>query len=236
MDYEIPTFEADLKFNDLDDEATAENTAYAVWIGGNYLGSFSTDSTVKGTTLSIIVDCVWSAFDRIYQSGGRHFVSLVALPFHLAPIYTPIEEGGVGDFMIWENKTAYNVTMTKYKMKNYLTSVNTMLDYGLAVQQLIEKRWPGATFTWIDMHSLVMEMIASPAEYFEQPANVTHAWQNCKSFGHCIDKEGLLRESFVWFDELHPSQRVHEYPADEFIQTLEGNSNCSKTYRLVYCK
>lgn len=23
------------------------------------------------------------------------------------------EEGGVGDFLLWENKTAYNVTMTK---------------------------------------------------------------------------------------------------------------------------
>ncbi|KAK7225315.1 hypothetical protein V2G26_013318 [Clonostachys chloroleuca] len=72
-------------------------------------------------------------------------------------------------------------------MNNYLTSVNTMLDYGLAVQQLIKKRWPRATFTWIDMHSLVMDRIAS------------------------------AEESFMWFDELHPSQRVHEYLADEFI-------------------
>uniref|UniRef100_A0A8H7TN03 Uncharacterized protein n=1 Tax=Bionectria ochroleuca TaxID=29856 RepID=A0A8H7TN03_BIOOC len=110
--------------------------------------------------------------------------------------------------------------MTKYKMNNYLTSVNIMLDYGLAVQQLIEKRWPGAIFTWIDMHSLVMDVIASLAEYFEQPANATH--RICQGKASCGSMNFTLRSEF------------DEYLADEFIQALEGNSKYSKTYRPIY--
>lgn len=62
-----------------------------------------------------------------------------------------------------------------------------MLDYGLAVQQLIKKRWPRATFTWIDMHSLVMDRIAS-AEYFEPPANVTHAGETANLSATALTK------------------------------------------------
>ncbi|VUC37238.1 unnamed protein product [Clonostachys rosea] len=95
MDYEIPAFEADLKFDEIYAKVTAENTADAVWI----------DSTVKGTATPDIADCVWSAFDRVYRSSGRQFVSLAVLPFLLAPMHASIEEGGVGHFMRWGNKT-----------------------------------------------------------------------------------------------------------------------------------
>jgi hypothetical protein len=111
--YEIPAFEADVNFvnastgtNTLYVDRRADNTVYAIWIGTNDLGvnAFLTDSSVAGTTISDFTDCVFDAFDSIYQAGGRYFVLMNQAPLQLSPLYGLPGAGGVYQDEYWANK------------------------------------------------------------------------------------------------------------------------------------
>lgn len=49
------------------------------------------------TNITSYIDCVWSVFDTIYETGGRRFVLLNTAPLQLAPLYAAQSSGGVGD-------------------------------------------------------------------------------------------------------------------------------------------
>jgi len=216
-EYEVPAYEADLKFAAelYTNGMKAENTVYGLWIGTNDLGAGAilTDTNAAGTTITDYVDCVWGVFDSVYKSGGRHFVLMNTVPLELSPMYNVPELGGTpGDSQFWQNKTAYNVTEYKYKIKEYTTSVNTMFRYGVPFQSVVEKRWPGATVQLFDVHSLIMDMIATPEKYFSAPANVTGYYHVCNPADNskCVDSKNDMA-TFLWYDELHPSERTGRF-------------------------
>ena len=119
LEDQLPSFVADVQFETLYTNRTADNTVYALWIGTNDLGygAFLTDSQAPGvsescsqggtstwlgtdvvqTNITSYIDCVWSVFDTIYATGGRRFVLLNTAPLQLAPLYVPQSSGGVGD-------------------------------------------------------------------------------------------------------------------------------------------
>jgi phospholipase/lecithinase/hemolysin len=213
LEYEISAYKADLAYNALWAGRSAENTVYALWIGTNDLGygGFLSDSQAPGTTISSYVDCVWSVFDAIYRTGGRFFVLLNAAPLHLIPLYAAPSNGGSFDSQFWQNKTAYNTTEYQYKMLQYTTSANTMFDYGVPFQTVIKKRWPGATFAIFDAHRLLTDIHDSPDKYLAAPANVTGFYRHCKATDNsqCVNSPNSMA-SFLWFDELHPSEKTGE--------------------------
>lgn len=129
---EIPTFKSDLS-TDLYAGATAENTVYSVWIGTNNIGwgAFLSDSQAPGTNLTSHVECVWSVFDAIYESGGRCFVLFNNNALQLVPMYKPTDQGEAGDNQYWLNKTRYNTTEYAGKIMEYTTTVNTVFEYGV---------------------------------------------------------------------------------------------------------
>ncbi|KAJ4328555.1 hypothetical protein N0V84_000914 [Fusarium piperis] len=185
LDEQVPAFKADLEFDELYGNRTAENTAYAVLIGGNDLtaNGFLTDSNARGTNITSFINCVWNVFDALYETGGP------------CPA--------------WFNKTAYNMTDYNYKLMEYLTSAKKMLQYGVPFQLIVEKRWPGATFSFFDLHGLLNDLLKAPEEYLDAPANITGHYRHCAigEFLDCpVEKES--RETFFWFDELHVSERV----------------------------
>ena len=157
------------------DNRNAENTLYALWIGTNDLGygAFLSDAQAAGATLSTFVESIWTIFDRIYETGGRHLVLFNQAPLELSPLYAPVDRGGYGDSTFWTNKTSYNTTQYSYKMLQYTTSVNALFDYGVPFQLFVERRWPGATVAIYDVHRLLREIDAEPERYLTAPANVT---------------------------------------------------------------
>ncbi|OLN97604.1 GDSL esterase/lipase [Colletotrichum chlorophyti] len=232
LEYEIPAYKADTAIESLYENRQASNTVYALWIGTNDLGygGFLTDSQAPGTTISTYVDCIWEVFDNIYETGGRHFVLLNLAPLEQSPLYTATELGGFGDSQFWPNKTAYNTTEYQYKMLEYTTNVNTMFDYGVPFKLLVRKRWPGASFSIFDVHSLLRDIHDEPSEYLSAPANVTGVYHACDpSSGTCINSSQPL-SSFLWYDELHPSERAHEIVAQHFVDVVHGNSTYGTTY------
>lgn len=213
MDDEMPSYKADIAFKTLYPDRTAENTVYALWIGTNDLGweGFLSDSEAPGTDISSYVDCVWSVFDSIYQTGGRRFVLLNLAPLQLAPLYAPLSEGGTGNSQYWANKTAYNITEYSYKIMEYTTNVNTIFDYGVPFQTLVKTRWPGAGFDIYNVHKLLVDIYNNPSAYLDAPAISKGYYHHCNpvNTSDCQDmtSEGPLT-GFMFYDELHPSTKT----------------------------
>lgn len=240
MDYEIPAFKADVKYvnettgtNTLYTNRRAENTVYALWIGTNDLGfgAFLSDSQAPGTTISTFVDCIWEVFDNIYETGGRRFVLLNQAPLEVSPLYAEPDKGGTFDSKFWTNKTLYNMTEYNYKMLEYTTNVNTLFDYGVPFQLLIQRRWPDASFAIFNVHQLLRDIHNKPEAYLEAPANVTGSYYTCdgERFSHCVKSKNDMA-SFMWYDELHPSERSDEIIAENFIDVVNGNSTYGTYY------
>ncbi|KAI8680729.1 hypothetical protein NCS56_00478800 [Fusarium sp. Ph1] len=205
LDEQVPAFKADLEFDELHGKRTADNTAYALRL---------------------------DVFDALYETGGRHFIAITPPAAEHSPAYLIPEDGGRLDNPAWLNKTAYNMTDYNYKLMEYLTSAKAMLQYGVPFQLIVEKRWPGSTFSFFDLHGLMTHMLKTPEEYIDAPANITGHYRHCEigEFLDCpVEKEA--RESFFWFDELHVSERVEEKVAEEFIKLLAQESKYGKTYR-----
>ncbi|KAK1988951.1 acetyl esterase [Colletotrichum cereale] len=232
LDYELSAYRADTAFDALYQNRDANNTVYALWIGTNDLGflGFLTDSNAPGTTISSYVDCVWEVFDNIHATGGRHFVLLNVAPLEQSPLYKATELGGFGNSIFWPNKTSYNTVETQYKMLEYSTSVNTAFDYGVPFHLLVKKRWPGATFSVFDVHSLLRDIHAEPSKFLSSPANVTAPYHVCDPVTAACVNSPDPKAGFLWYDELHPSERTSEIVAQHFVDVVHGNSTYGTTY------
>ncbi|KAI2619877.1 carbohydrate esterase family 16 protein [Hypomontagnella submonticulosa] len=242
-EYEVPAFLADVAYvnpdtgtNTLYTNRKPENSAYTLWIGANDLGvnAFLTDSQPEGKSLGDFIDCVWPTFDYIYGAGGRKFVLFTEGPLDRAPLYASLAHGGAGNVPRWPDKESYNTTEYEQKVLEYVTLVNTIFKYGVPLQQLVDKRWPGASFSIFDVHQLILDIYNSPFEYLDPPANVTGYYAQCPntiSIGtaQCSVSANPL-SSFLWYDELHMSPRVHEYIATEFVNVLNKNSKYGAYY------
>lgn len=250
QEYEVPAFLADVAYknpatgtNTLYTNRTSSNTVYTLWIGTNDLGvnAFLTDSQPAGKTLDDFIQCVWPTFDYIYSTGGRKFVLFTEIPLNYAPLYASLEHGGAGDVPRWPDKEAHNTTEYEQKMLEYVTLVNTVLEYGVPLQQSVKKRWPGASFSIFNVHDLISDIYHAPSDYLDAPANATGFYAECPNSiqvgsANCEVSPNPL-SSFLWyvyaargelldgrrrtdlanvdarFDELHMSPKVRKLPS-----------------------
>ncbi|KAI1353985.1 carbohydrate esterase family 16 protein [Xylaria sp. FL0043] len=240
IDYQIEAWKADVKYASTASNTTflkgrtPENSAYALWIGTNDLGNggFLLEQQTKGKTIDDYIDCVWSLFDGVYSTGGRRFVLFTQAPLDQSPLYKSIPDGGTGDIGYWTDKETYNTTAYEGKMLEYTTTVDTIFDYGAPFQLLVKKRWPGASFTILNTHQIILDIIATPDKYLDAPANVTGFYYTCPdplSQDGCADSQYPLT-SFLWYDSLHPSSRTQEIIGLELAKALEGNSSYATYY------
>ncbi|KAK3353598.1 hypothetical protein B0T25DRAFT_217399 [Lasiosphaeria hispida] len=235
LEDEIPSFQADVSFKSLYPSRTADNTVYALWIGTNDLGfdAFLSDSQAPGTTITDFVGCVWSVFDSIYKTGGRRFVLLNEAPLERSPLYALPQNGGTYDSQFWATKTAYNISEYGQKIKEYTTSVNTIFEYGVPFQTAIKSRWPKATFDLFNVHGLLTDIIKKPQDYLDAPYNVTGYFHHCKATNNadCTDQTNLgPRSGFLWYDELHPSDKTDSIIAEHFLDVVAGKSKYGTRY------
>ncbi|KAL2851123.1 hypothetical protein BJY01DRAFT_245063 [Aspergillus pseudoustus] len=235
---QIPAFLADLHFEKelyAGGARTPENTVYTLWVGGNDfgIGGFINGQNKNGTTLTDLVHCNWDVFDDIYAVGGRRFVFFGTQALQHAPLYLPEDILPIDPESSWDHISTFGIPDYNAKMREYTTSVNTMLQYGLPFQGL-SARWPGATVSFFDAHRLLVDVVEEPERYLETP--VREVWEmfqgRCTDFlmTDCEYNEGPLG-GYVWYDELHPSERVEEIVADELIKVLAGTSEYGATYQ-----
>ncbi|KAH7133040.1 acetyl esterase [Dactylonectria estremocensis] len=224
LDYQIPAYQADLASGTLFDNRNPNNTLYTLWVGTNDLGEHGmlTDGNATGTTLTTFVEGVWTVFDRIYATGGRHFVLFNLAPLELAPLYKAS--------FINPTKTASDPVQVEKKMRQYTSSVNTMFDYGLPFQLLVRERWPGSTVAIFDTNTLLRDIFMEPKKYFEAPADVEGIYNVWDPVTGVDTPSALPLNSFMWYDPVHPSERTLEVVASEFVEVVRGKSKYGTFY------
>jgi len=233
LEYEVPAFLNDINFintstgtNTLFTDRQSDNTVYSLWIGTNDLGNnaFITDSQVAGKKLPDFTSCIFQALDGIYQAGGRFFVLLNQAPLQLSPLYGLPDAGGVYSNHYWPSKPA-NITEISYKMLEYTTTVNNILTYQVPFELIVARRYPGASIAIYDVNSLITDIYNNPTQYLEAPANVTGYYRYCNLNSSVCTPSEEPAHSFLWYDELHPSERTDQIIAQEFLNVVGGNSS-----------
>ncbi|CAN8102219.1 unnamed protein product [Discula destructiva] len=206
-------------------------TIYAIWIGTNDLGpaAFFTDNRLNLTILAY-VDCVYQQLDTLYGIGARNFMLLNLAPLDYTPMYALPQNGGIIDSHYWLNEDQYsaNVTLVSEKMRQYVALVNRIYDFQTQAEMLVADRYPASTFTIFDVHSLLSDMWHNPPNYLNGtvPLNVTSYITQCGL--PCAASS--VRDSYMWYDSLHPSEQTDRIIAQEFVNIVNGNGTWSRTF------
>ncbi|KAL4804386.1 GDSL Lipase/Acylhydrolase family protein [Aspergillus unguis] len=234
---QLASFDADAHYRDEQGKPALlknpKETVYTVWIGTNDLGyaGFLTEVQPKGMALRYFTDCVYEVLDAVYAAGGRAFVLLNMAPLDLGPEYGLPENGGLEEPDYWEDKTGYdkNITRSSEKMRQYLGMVNAVFDYQTPYEVLSGGRYPGSSFAVFDVHSLMTDMWHHPGRYLNGTVeyNVTGSVTGCGDA--CEDSD--VRDSYLWYDTLHPSEQTDRVIAREFVNVVKGESKWAKMWR-----
>ncbi|KAI9654163.1 MAG: hypothetical protein M1831_005517 [Alyxoria varia] len=238
--YEVPQFLAD-KQKDVNiatggpfftPSITHDNTVYAFFDGTNDIGkdAFFTDSQVPGNTLDDYVDCIFRQMDRVYESGARYFVLMNIAPLQLSPMYANASYGGVPKLQYWTDKPD-NLTAISLKMEQFVDLVNTIFQYRTPYETLIARRYPDAKVALFDVNKLFFDIYTHPLQYL----NGTTPPKVDRFINHCnLDSTNCSRasdpDSYVWYDELHPSEQVDRVIAREFTNVLSGTSQFAQYF------
>ncbi|KAI9149051.1 Acetylesterase [Paramyrothecium foliicola] len=203
-----------------------KETVYAIWIGTNDLGAsvFLTEEQPKGLPITAYTDCVFNQLDRLYESGARKFVVMNAGPLDLIPQYALPENEGTDAPQFWRTKLQYNtnITQSSEKMRQYIDLINEVYNYKTLYEVIVAKRYRGSSFALFDTHSLMTDIWHNPSAYLNGtvPLNVKGSIVQCGPSCNAPD----VRDSFMWYDELHPSEQTDRVVAREFIDVVAGKS------------
>ncbi|KAJ7083595.1 GDSL lipase/esterase [Mycena belliarum] len=203
----------------------AENTIYTLWIGTNDLGVSALLTGDPGPAVSLVdvTECMVNWVKVLYASGARNFIFQNMIPLELTILYAA-DSYPNRYWALERNTTEWSILMRETSRSgNRLTQL---------MLQALAPALHGAHIALFDSHSLFQDMFDHPARYFNgtAPLNVTGAWDACVSppGGGALDctvANGTDRDSFLWADELHPSEQSDRIVAREIALTLQGKKS-----------
>ncbi|KAJ6551728.1 carbohydrate esterase family 16 protein [Mycena capillaripes] len=206
----------------------ADETIYTLWIGTNDVG---VDSLVTGSNNASVVDvvsCMTDWVKTLYESGARNFIMQNMIPLELTILYSANSYPN-RFWAVERNTTDWSVLMREMVLAGNKLS-QLML-------QALAPSLPGSHIAIFDSHSLIQDMFDHPALYLNgtAPLNVTGCWDSCIApFGGgalvCTVQHGTDRDSYLWADELHPSEQADRIIAREIALTLEGKESQWSTW------
>ncbi|TFK88878.1 carbohydrate esterase family 16 protein, partial [Polyporus arcularius HHB13444] len=211
---QLPTFFAEKANGSL--KLKPEETIYTLWIGTNDVGvgALLTGSQTPGVTIVDTVACAVNWVKVLYASGARNFIFQNMIPLQTTPLYSA-DSYPSRYWTAQRNTTEWSVFMTELT-----TSGNEIAKLML---QALAPTLHGAHIGLFDSHSLFADMFARPQLYLNgtAPLNVTGAVHACvfelnestSDPGVCTDATGTDQDSFLWFDELHPSVQAERVVA-----------------------
>ncbi|KAJ6620442.1 GDSL lipase/esterase [Mycena sp. CBHHK59/15] len=196
-----------------------------IFIGTNDLGinSFITDSQNPLLSLPDVAGCQLQAIRNLHALGARRFIVNSLIPLQLTRLYS----NSSAPTIYWPQ--AHDGNGWNKRMFNLVNSLNALIKNGLDV---LNQEWRGsATVDFFNTYSLFEDMYNEPGKWFNGsiPANVTGHCHQCPDpddyrqcgIGDCTLAE---RDSYMWWDELHPSEQTGRNLAREMWKKLMGTS------------
>ncbi|EIN06960.1 carbohydrate esterase family 16 protein [Punctularia strigosozonata HHB-11173 SS5] len=203
------------------------STLYTLWIGTNDVGQgeLISGQGASGVTVVNTTECAVQWIKTLYDGGARNFLFQNMLPLDLLPEYQA-DSYPNHYWSAQRNTTEWNVFM-----KELVASGNTLSKLMI---QIMAPSLPGATIGYFDSHALFTDMHDNPSLYLNgtAPLNVTGSIVSCilqvnestSDPGDCTIAQGTDRDSFLFFDEIHPSEQADRVVAREIAKVLNGTS------------
>ncbi|KAJ3507245.1 hypothetical protein NLJ89_g6414 [Agrocybe chaxingu] len=204
------------------------STLYTLWIGTNDIGSNAllTGHGIGDASLVKVTECMVNWVKVLYDSGARNFLFQNMVPLETIPLYAP-NSYPTRYWTAQRNTTEWSLFMRELVLSgNVLTKI---------MLQTLAPTLRGAHIGIFDAHSLFADMYARPQLYLNGtvPFNVNGAVHACvfqlnestSNPGVCTDVEGAARDSYLWYDELHPSEQADRIVAREVAQVIKGQKN-----------
>ncbi|OJA13745.1 hypothetical protein AZE42_01547 [Rhizopogon vesiculosus] len=224
LGWQIPAYMNETRNGTL--ELNPEETMYTIWIGTNDLGANAllTGSDAPTTSIVEVRQCAIDVMNKLYESGARNFIMQNILPLDLTILYSNYSYPN----RYWyaeRNTTEWNVFMKELvRAGNEITSL--MLE--AAIPKL-----PGAHIASFDSYGLFTDMYNNPQNYLNgtAPYSVTSCINSCvytldnATASTCTVATGTDADSFLWYDELHPSQQSDRIVAREITAVMKGEYN-----------
>ncbi|KAL1747183.1 GDSL lipase/esterase [Schizophyllum fasciatum] len=240
---QLPAYYASLGNGTFQFGVDAGNTLYTLWIGTNDVGS---NALLTGPTRldeagdaivdsdATIVDTITCAVNWVkvlYEHGARNYLFQNMIPLETVPTYSP----HAYPTKFWT--APRNATEWSVFMRELTTSGNKIAE--LLLKQLA----PGledAHLGLFDAHALFADMYNNPADYLNgtAPLNVTGAVHACvyeegqstSDPVECTTVQGTDRDSYLWYDELHPSEQADRIVAQQIAEVILGEDNIWTTW------
>ncbi|KAG9219773.1 hypothetical protein CCMSSC00406_0008150 [Pleurotus cornucopiae] len=202
-------------------------TVYTLWIGTNDVGA---NSLISGGNKASIVDttaCAVNWVKTLYDSGARNFIFQNVSPddpIAARPLVRCIFVAK--PFLDSTTEHHESVFMTELALSGNALSKLMLKD--------LASKLRGAHIALFDSHSLFQDMFDHPSLYLNgtAPLNVKGASNTCvfpldgtPGTPVCTATLGTDRDSFLWADELHPSEQADRIVAREIASVIRGKAN-----------
>ncbi|KAK7688808.1 hypothetical protein QCA50_008348 [Cerrena zonata] len=210
-----------------------EETIYTIWIGTNDLGANNilSGQQAPGVTVVDTTTCAVNWAKTLYDTGARNFLFQNMIPLQKVPMYQP----NAYPNRYWT--AARNTTAWSLEMAELVNAGNTMAR--LMLKELTPTL-PGAHVGLFDSYALFSDIIVHPGNYLNgtAPLNVTDAINACvfdvdeptNGPSFCTTATGTDKDSFLWWDEIHPSEQADRVVAREITDAIKRKSDKWSTW------
>ncbi|KAJ7030105.1 GDSL lipase/esterase [Mycena alexandri] len=198
-----------------------------IYVGTNDVGlnSFVTDNQSATVSLADLAGCQLQTLRNLYALGARRFIVNSMIPLQLTRLYANISAP-----TIYYPSPPHDGVVWNKRIFNFVHTMNTLLKNGV---DALSQEWQGsATVDMFNTYGLFEDMYNDPTKWFNGsiPANVTghcHQCPDANDFRQCGIGDCTLaeRDSYMFWDELHPSEQTGRNLAREMWAKLTGSSN-----------
>ncbi|TFY80148.1 hypothetical protein EWM64_g3861 [Hericium alpestre] len=226
MQDELPEYFAQVNNGSI--KVKGDDTIYSLWIGTNDLGpnTLLTGGVIHNATVVDTTMCAIHWIQTLYNSGARNFIYQNIVPLERVPLYA------VNSYPNRYWTAPRNATEWHLFINELAVAGNEIAELLL---QNLPASLPGAHIALFDSHSLFNDILNNPSEYLNgtAPLNTTGSIISCQlqvnestsDAGDCTIASGTDKDSFVWLDELHPSEQTDRIVAHEFVNIIQGNGS-----------
>ncbi|KAF8688392.1 GDSL-like Lipase/Acylhydrolase, partial [Rhizoctonia solani] len=194
-----------------------EETMMSIWIGTNDVGYDSLlMNTQEGVSVVNTTACVLDWMKVLYDQGMRNFLLQNMITLYQAPFYSP-------DGIL---------------MAEMVQASNEL--YALRTKYIAPSQFLGARIGLFDSFGLFNDIYNNPWKYLVGPDyNVKDAINACRypegsSELICVNQPPEVHDSFLWWDEIHPSEQTNRVIARHLLAALKGTSPFVSWYGSVY--